>query len=82
MGFLNGSAGKESTCNAGDIGDTGLIPGEGRFPGGKNANPLHYFPWIIPWTEEPCRLQSKGSQSQSDMAEQLSMNTDYYSILG
>ena len=29
-----GSVGKESTCNAGDIGDTGSIPGSGRSPGG------------------------------------------------
>ena len=27
--------------------------------------------WIIPWTEEPCRLQSMGSQ-ESDMTEHLS----------
>ena len=41
--FLDGSAGKESTCNAGDTGNTGLIPGEGRFPGEGNRNPLQYF---------------------------------------
>ena len=29
-GFPRGSAGKESTCNAGDL---GLIPGMGRSPG-------------------------------------------------
>ena len=29
MGFSDGSAGKESTCSAGDL---GLIPGLGRFP--------------------------------------------------
>jgi hypothetical protein len=40
--FLDGSAGKESTCNAGDTGNTGLIPGEGRFPGEGNGNPLQY----------------------------------------
>ena len=36
MGFLGGSVGKESACNAGDGGDTGdagLIPGSGRSPG-------------------------------------------------
>ena len=27
--------------------------------------------WKIPWTEEPGRLQSMGSQSQSDMTKQL-----------
>ena len=37
-GFLDGSAGKESACNA----DVGLIPGLGRSPGGENSNPLHY----------------------------------------
>ena len=31
---------KESACNAGDRGDTGSIPGSGRFPGGSNGNPL------------------------------------------
>ena len=34
---------KESTCNAGDTGNTGLIPGEGRSPGEGNGNPLQYF---------------------------------------
>ena len=34
-----GSDGKESACNAGDL---GLIPGLGRFPGGGHGNPLQY----------------------------------------
>ena len=42
MGFPDGSAGKESTCNAGDIGDLGSIPGLGRFPEGGNSNPLQH----------------------------------------
>ena len=33
---------KESTCDTGDIGDTGLIPGLGRSPGRGHGNPLHY----------------------------------------
>ena len=37
--FPDGSAGKESACNAGDA---GLIPGWGRFPGGRNGNPFQY----------------------------------------
>ena len=28
--------------NAGDAGDTGSIPGSGRFPGVGNGNPLQY----------------------------------------
>ena len=32
-------SGKDLPANAGD---TGLIPGSGRFPGGGNGNPLQY----------------------------------------
>ena len=42
MGFPGGSAKKESACNARDAGDTGLIPGLGRSPGGGHHNPLLY----------------------------------------
>ena len=35
-----------------NAGDTGLIPGLGRFPAEGNGNPLQYFAWEIPWTEE------------------------------
>ena len=38
-GFPCGSVGKESACNAGDL---GLIPGSGRSPGEGNGNPLQY----------------------------------------
>ena len=48
---------KNPPANAGDIRDTGLIPGSGRSPGGGHSNPLQYFAWRIPWTEEPGRLQ-------------------------
>ena len=39
LGFPCGSAGKESTCNAGDL---GLIPGLGRSAGEGNGYPLQY----------------------------------------
>ena len=41
-GFPDGSAGKESACNAGDRGDVGSIPGLGRTPGGRHGKPLQY----------------------------------------
>ena len=41
-GFSNGSMGKESTCNAGDAGHVGSIPGLRRSRGGENGNPLQY----------------------------------------
>ena len=39
VGFPGGSDGKESACNAGDL---GLIPESGRSLGGGNGNPLQY----------------------------------------
>ena len=39
VGFPCGSAGKESACNAGDL---GLIPGLGRSPGEGKGYPLQY----------------------------------------
>ena len=51
--------GKESVCNAGE---TGLIHGLGTSPGEGHGNPLWYFCWEIPWTEQSDGLQSMGSQ--------------------
>ena len=39
LGFPGSSAGKEFTCNMGDL---GLIPGLGRSPGEGNGYPLQY----------------------------------------
>ena len=39
MGLPCGSAGKESTCNRGDL---GLVPGLGRSLGEGNGYPLQY----------------------------------------
>ena len=39
LGFPGGSAGKDSTCNAGDL---GLIAGLGRSPGERKGYPLQY----------------------------------------
>ena len=59
------SDGKESACNAGDLGS---IPGSGTSPGEGNGNPLQYSCLGIPWTEEPDQLQSIGSQSQTRLS--------------
>ena len=40
LGFPGGSAGKESTCNVGDL---GLIPGLERFPGGGHGDLFQYY---------------------------------------
>ena len=51
-GFPGGSDGKESACNAGDMGS---IPGLERSPGEGNGNPFNSpisLPGESPWTEE------------------------------
>ena len=62
-GFPHSSVGKESACNAGELGS---IPGSGRSLGEGNGNPLST--WRISWTEELGRLQYMGSQ-ESDTTE-------------
>ena len=57
---------KNTPANAGDTGDPGWIPGWGKSPGGGNGSPEEgngILSWEIPWTEEPGRLQSTGSQT-------------------
>ena len=57
IGVLGGSDGKESICNAGDL---GLVSGSRRSRGKGNGNPPQYSCLGIPWTEEP---GGKGLQS-------------------
>ena len=42
MGFPDGAVVRNPPAKAGDIRDTGSIPGWERAPGGKHGNPLHY----------------------------------------
>ena len=59
MGFPGGLDSKEPVCNAGD---PGSIPGsEDPLEKGMATN-SSILAWRIPWTEEPGRLQSMGSQ--------------------
>ena len=54
---------KNSPANAGKIRDSGLIPGLGRSPeAGHMETHSSILAWRIQWTEEPGRLQSRGSQ--------------------
>ena len=62
-GFPGSSVSNETACSTGD---PGSIPGSERSPGEGNGNPLQYFAWRAPWTEEPGKLQPMGSQ-ESDM---------------
>ena len=53
--FPHSSVGKESACNAGDLGWEDPLEKE-------MATHSSILTWRIPWTEEPGGLQSMGSQ--------------------
>ena len=59
LAFRFGSDGKESACNAGDL---GWIPGLGRSPGEGNSYPLQ-----CPSLENP--MDSSRGRKESDMTE-------------
>ena len=48
LSFPDDSAGKESACNAGNLGS---IPGLGKYPGEGNGY-SNILTWSIPWTVE------------------------------
>ena len=54
--------GKNLPANEGVTRDVGLTPGSERSPGGGQAAHSSILARRIPWTEEPGRLQSTGSQ--------------------
>ena len=75
MGSPNSSVSKESTCNAGDTGDSGLIPESGRSPGGEKWQPIPVF-----FSEKSHRQSSLASYSpkglkESDRTKWLSTHT-------
>ena len=71
MGFPGGAVLKDPLGNAGDAGDSGLVPGSGRSPGGGHDNPLQCSCLgspESPWTEEPGGLSPWGHKG-SDVTE-------------
>ena len=69
LGFPGSSAGKESACNAGDL---GLIPGLGRFPGGGKGYPLQYSFLENPHGQRSLTGYSPWGHKESDTTERLS----------
>ena len=59
IGVKNPPTGKESACNARDL---GLIPGWGRSLEKEMATHSSTLAWKTQWMEKPGRLQSTGSQ--------------------
>ena len=61
IGFPHGSNDKESASN---VGDPGLIPGSGRFPGKGNGLPLQYS-----WSSQVVQLVKNPSASARDIGD-------------
>ena len=61
---LYSSVGKESVCNAGDL---GLIPGLGSSPGGGNGNPVRYSCLENPMDREPGREPGRLSMGSQEL---------------
>ena len=56
---------KNPSANAGDVRDTGSVPGLGRSPGGGNGNPLQYPGLENPMDRGPWQVTVHGfSKSQ------------------
>ena len=66
MGFPGGSDGKQSTCNAGDLGS---IPGLGRSPGGGHGNPLQYSCLENPHGQRILLVYSPWGRKELDMTK-------------
>ena len=64
---------KNPPANAGDIRDSGSIPGSERFPGGGHGNPLRYFCLENPMDRETWWPTVLG-HTESDMTGRLSMH--------
>ena len=60
---------KKPPANAGDIRDTGLIPGLGRCLEKEMASDSSIHAWGIPWTEEPRGLHSPWDCKELDTTE-------------
>ena len=73
QGFPDSSVGKESACNAGDLGS---IPGLGRSAAGGHGNPLQYSFLENPHGQRSLAGHSPWGCKESDTTEQL--NTQYW----
>ena len=65
---------KNSPANAGDVKDTGSIPGSGRFPGGGHGNPLQYSCLENAHGQRSLVGYSPWAHKESDMTGQLTFS--------
>ena len=78
LGFPDVSDGKESTCNAGDLGSVSEL---GRYSGGGNGNPLQYSCLENPHGQRSLVGYSPWGCKESDTTEWLRTHTHTFSLL-
>ena len=84
MDILQAQTVKKLPANAADTGDAGSIPELGRSLEKEMATHTSILAWESPWTEEPGRLQSLGSQRvrhdwTTDMKEEYQICSSSFS---
>ena len=77
MGFPGGLVVKNLPANAGD---TGLIPGSGRSPGGRNGNPLQYYCLGNPMDRGTQGTAVHGVAKESNTTERVNNNSSLVSL--
>ena len=82
MGFPGCFMEKSLHANAGDLRDTGLIPGFGRSPGGDNGNPLHYSCQENPMDREAWWATVHSVAKSWTQLKRLSMHADSHTLYG
>ena len=72
--IYGGSDGKDSACNAGDL---GLIPGSGRSPGEGKGYTLQYYCLENPMDREAWQAGSVHGVTELEVTEQLTLSYMY-----
>ena len=76
IGLSRWVRGKESTCNAGDVKDSDLIPGSGRSPGGGYSTPLQYSCLVFFHGQRSLASYRPWGYKELDRTETLSVHTE------
>ena len=79
MGLPGGPDGKETACNAGDMGS---IPGLGRSPGGGHGNPFQCSCLENPHGQKSLVAHSPWGHKELDTTEQISTVQELCKFLG
>ena len=78
MGVLWWFGNKEFTCNSGDAGDVGSIPGLGRSPEEGHGNPLQYSCWKKSMDRGAWQATVHGVVKSGTLLKRLSPHTQWF----